>query len=93
MNVDGRETLAMVYFPEAKSFTDSELASMGTLRIKLDCMARVSGTYKIQIYKNGESISDLSVPLPERESDSVEIKDARKEDILFISIREYSPLN
>ena len=93
LNVDGRETLAMVYFPEAKSFTDSELASMETLRIKLDCMARVSGTYKIQIYKNGESISDLSVPLQERESESVEIKDVRKEDILFISIREYSPLN
>lgn len=93
LNVDGRETLAMVYFPEAKSFTDSELASMETLKIKLDCTTRVSGTYKIQVYKNGENINDLSISLQEADSESIEIKDVRKEDILFISVREHFPLN
>ena len=93
LNVDGRETLAMVYFPEAKSFADSELASMETMKIKLDCTARVSGTYKIQVYKNGENINDLSISLQEADSESMEIKDVRKEDILFISVREHFPLN
>lgn len=93
LNVDGRKTLAMVYFPEAKSFADSELASMETMKIKLDCTARVSGTYKIQVYKNGENINDLSISLQEADSESMEIKDVRKEDILFISVREHFPLN
>lgn len=93
LNVGGRETLAMVYFPEAKSFADSELASMETMKIKLDCTARVSGTYKIQVYKNGENINDLSISLQEADSESMEIKDVRKEDILFISVREHFPLN
>ena len=93
LNVDGRKTLAMVYFPEAKSFADSELASMETLKIKLNCTARVSGTYKIQVYKNGENINDLSISLQEADSESIEIRDVKKDDILFISVREHFPLN
>ena len=83
----------MVYFPEAKSFADSELASMETLKIKLNCTARVSGTYKIQVYKNGENINDLSISLQEADSESIEIRDVKKDDILFISVREHFPLN
>ena len=93
LNVDGQETLAMLYFPEATSFTDSELASLEAQNIKLDCMALVSGTYNIQVYKNGENIKDFSISLEETNFESIEIENVRKEDILFISIRKYSLLN
>lgn len=86
LNKNGQETLALIYFPEAKEMTDSSRVS--NLRtLKLNCMTQKEGQYKVDIYKNGERIKSNSLFLKAGISRSITVEGMRMDDIVFVSIR------
>ena len=87
LNKNGQETLALIYFPEAKEMTDSSRVS--NLRtLKLNCMTQKEGQYKVDIYKNGECIKSNSFSLEAGISRSITVEGIRMDDIVFVSIRQ-----
>lgn len=86
LNKNGQETLALIYFPEAKEMTDSsQVSNLRTL--KLNCMTQKEGQYKVDIYKNGECIKSNSLSLKAGISRSIRLEGIRMDDIVFVSIR------
>ena len=87
LNKNGQETLALIYFPEAKEMTDSSrIARLQSL--KLNCKAQKKGHYKVDVYKNGECIKSNSLSLKAGISRSIPIDGIRMDDIVFVSIRQ-----
>lgn len=87
LNKNGQETLALIYFPEAKEMTDSSrIARLQSL--KLNCKAQKKGHYKVDVYKNDECIKSNSLSLKAGISRSIPIDGIRMDDIVFVSIRQ-----
>lgn len=86
LNKNGQETLALIYFPEAKEMMDNgRISNLGDL--KLNCIAQKEGRYKVNIYKNGECIKSNLLPLKTGLSQVITIDGIRTDDIVFVSIR------
>lgn len=86
LNVEGNETLAMIYFPESKSTPDSCLHLSVPFDLGIACSAQQAGKYKIRVYQQGVESQSLSVRIPAKGIRNIKISGVRKEDIVFINI-------
>lgn len=87
LHAEGRKSLGMVYFPEARNAQDS-LLNKQEFCLRLKCTALKTGKYNIDIYQNGGKCVQQSVVITESTPQIFEIPKMKKEDVLFIAIRQ-----
>ena len=91
LNLDGKETLALVYFPEAKEFLpDDSQAEQQTFDINLTCTVRMPGTYHVTISGSGNKHAEEQFSCQVNGSHTLKLGNLRKEDVLFISFHSLS---
>lgn len=79
LNVDGKETLAMLYFPKAKSMEHA-----GKADVEITVTARQKGAYKISIHSSVNDEQQMDMRLKEGESTQINLSQFDKTDVAFI---------
>lgn len=85
LNVDGKETLVMVYFPEIDD--DADIVASNQFDLLLNFKANKKGTYTFEIYKNGKLLQCENMDVDLNKENEIIIQNVSIEDVLFISIR------
>lgn len=88
LNLNGEETLLMIYMPDAKNVSAENTHSIDvTFDIDLKFSSKESGKYRLDIYQPG-------VPVVKKQAYSIssdqvlKIQKVKKEDVIFVSIRK-----
>lgn len=85
LNVDGKSTLAMIYFPDSENATQEDEFLEFTL--PLNFKADHAGNYIIQVFKEGRLVFNQQMSPKAQESKSITIPETNLNDIYFISIK------
>ena len=85
LNVDGEETLVMVYFPEMDE--EHETNKFESFNLSLNFKPNKRGIYHIQVYKEGKLLLLHNMVAQSDELKNITIPNMTLEDVLFISIR------
>lgn len=81
LNVNGEETVVMLYFPEAKSMDNIEKAD-----VEITATARQEGNYRISIHSTGDECQSVKASLKKNETTRIKLPQFDKTDVAFISI-------
>lgn len=85
LNLNREETLAMIYFPDAKINPDSSINKKEFV-LKVNCVG-ATNKYRVQIQKNGKENFDKIIVLKEiNKPEIISIENVTREDVLFISV-------
>lgn len=84
LNVDGKETLVMVYFPEPVENVDDKFTQF---KLPLEFKSSKSGNYILDIYKKGKKVLTHKLHLEANQKSNITIPRTKTEDVFFISIR------
>lgn len=85
LNVNGKETLVMLYFPDAKSLSESDNKKID---VEIDCTAREKGSYQISICSKGSEPEHIKVDLKENKSTKIKLPHFDQTDVAFIKIKK-----
>lgn len=86
LNVDEKETLAMLYFPDAKG-TEDEKKSL-PFDLPLIFKTDKAGSYNINVYSKGEIIKKEVRNLSAGKVETIKLSKVTVDDVIFISIRQ-----
>lgn len=86
LQVDSKETLALIYHSPFAADQDSGHAQPADLTIQLECMA--SGKYQLDIHRLGKNTIQKTVKMQKAKLQSITIESLTPEDILFIRIKQ-----
>lgn len=82
LNVDGK-TLAMIYFPHP----EGNVEEPSQFDLALDFKAIKPGNYTVEVYKEGQKLSDDKLDFKANEIGSIKIPKVTTSDVFFISIK------
>lgn len=83
LNVNGKETLVMIYFPNKSKRANHAVQFNLPLKFK----ANREGNYTVKVYKKGENILKRDLKFKVQDTTSIFFENIDENDILFISIR------
>ena len=85
LNTNKKETLAIIYFPDAKINPDSSI-NKKDFPLKINC-AGASNSYQVQIQQNGKEIYNKNVSLKAGiENEILLMQNVKREDVIFVSV-------
>lgn len=85
LNVNGQETLAMIYFPDIDKVDNVD--ELPKFDLPLAFKASHTNTYLIQVFKDGKMLSNQKLRIKAQEVKSIIIPETTLNDIYFISIK------
>lgn len=85
LNVDNKETLVMVYFPNVD--TNHESGASLKFELPLEFKANKAGTYTINVLNEGKMLLNQNYNFKAQEASTITIPNVSTSDVLFITIR------
>lgn len=82
LNVNGKETLAILYFPEAKEIIKNNSI---TNNVEITCRAFEKGKYQVTIYLSGNK-QQINLSLKQNETTKIKIPHLNKTHVSFIRV-------